>query len=145
MKEAKKVTTLNLREDVTTYARQNKINLSEWVNSKFHSEFLSGPAILARIQQHKDEIVKEEAKLASIKNRRDEVAKSLTNREIRYITSVKARQTKGFKLEAMHQYFNEEFHRNISPDEFKELVNFYEKAADERVERVANKVKKHVK
>jgi len=135
----KQITTINLRTDIKKYCQDNKINLSEWINTEFYAKFLSANARIKNITNLKNQIEKEEKILKQIKERQDAIQKSLTNREIRYITSIKARENKGFKIKEMLKFYNYEFKRNITQEELTELINLYEKAAEDRIQRVANK------
>ena len=126
MELLKKKTCLLLQQDIITFCRKNKINLSEWVNVEFTQYYLS-------LEKKKQQIETLQNEIKQIEARADVLNKELTSREIRYIYQVTPRRKEGKKMPALLAFFNNEYHRNLTLSEFEAIVNFYEKAAINRI------------
>lgn len=133
MVEDKRQTTIYLLKDVFNYCKENKINLSEWVNTEFTKQYLS-------LTSKQEELARLQKEITEIKERVETQNKLLTSREIRYICQVKARQREGKDLTSMWRWFNTEYNRKLSFAEFEELVEFYERQAVKRVEEAMKNV-----
>lgn len=122
----KEQTTVYLFKEVKVFAKKFKINLSEWVNTEFCKQFLS----LDSKKKQRDLL---DAEIKAVEERLDVMDKSLTAREQRYICQVMPRIREGKELTSMWRWFNNEYGREFTIDQFQALVQFYEKQAVQRV------------
>ena len=140
----KKITTIYVSPDILEYCKDNKISLSEWVDTEFSYKFLSVGSKYKEIENAKNRIEELTQEIEGIKARRADLAKGLTTRELRFIGTVKPLLRQGFELNAIKNRFNEEHKRNFSLDEFRALVEFYEEQLKSRVEHALRNKKKNV-
>lgn len=142
----RKVTSLNIDKDVLEFCRDNKINLSEWVSTEFSKKFLGMDSKIKRLKEIEKEKTQLLYEIELIKERQDSVSKQLTQNEIRYICTVKAKLRSGCDFNSIKNFFNDEYHRNLSLDEFRSLVKFHEDQMEKRtqyaIEKINSKKKK---
>lgn len=137
----KKITTIYIRKDVLEFCKANKVNLSQWINVEFFDKFLSIKAKQAELEaigQRREKVMNE---VKEIKKRLSELSESLTDREKRYISTVIPNLKKGSATwEGALAYFNNEFKRNSTLEDFKSVVDLYETQARTRLDYALSKL-----
>jgi hypothetical protein len=138
----KKITTIYVNKDIKEFCKDNKINLSDWINTEFTDKFLSAGFKVKLIEEKSREIEKLKEEVKQIRERRDELKTTLSEREIKGICSCVARRSKGFNLNSMCNFFNDEYKRTFTIDEFVGLLDLYDTKAKERTAYAMNKCKR---
>lgn len=135
-KEDKVVRSIYISKEINKFCKRNSINLSDWVNIEFAKKFLSMDSKyreLEAIYKRRDILTKE---IEDGKERRMSLKANLTQNERRFIYTVTPKLRKGFKLTAMRNFFNQEYGKRLTLDEFRSLVDLYEGKAEERLKHV---------
>lgn len=138
----KKRTTIYLREDVDEHRKENKINLSDWVNLTYAKHFLSEESLQIKIASLMKEVEDAKAELVAVKRRAEIYLQSFTDAENRYLSTVMERYRDGKEPRAMMRAFNSEFKRNLTFNEFWAMVQRKERQIERRLEAVWAKKKK---
>lgn len=142
VKSDKKITTMYINKDIWSFCKKNKMNLSDWVNTEFTHQYLGLEAKKEEIK--KIDIRKEvlSGEIGEMEKTLKTVSISLTDKEIRFIATVKPLVSKGCDHLAIHKRFNQENKREFTFPEFKDLVQLHEDHHQRRLEILKNKRKK---
>lgn len=122
-----KLTTINLKSDVYQFIRENKINLTAWIDQQFRKEFLSVDQLQREITFYSEKLEEKKQLLRDQINRNTELRTELSSREISFMQRAIFRINNGFSPEKILQQFNTDFGRNYSFEDFSGLLNFYGK------------------
>lgn len=135
-------TTVYLDEDIVNHARENKINISQWLNAKYTDTYLSISTKMQELDAHKKACEKLELEIAKIKQRQTDLKTSLTWHEQRFIAKVIPMIRDGYDYKSLHERFCNEHNRTMDFSEFRALVEFYESQHAVRAEMVYKKKKR---
>lgn len=132
-------TTIYLDKEVHDFCKDNKINISEYLNNKIREDFLDINSKVRELEQikNREEELKEE--IQQMRERAASLTNELTTREKRFIYSIPEKLKQGYEFKAMFRLFNNENNRNYTYDEFVQLYRAHEKVARERLAEVSKK------
>ena len=125
--EEKIRSTIYIHKSVYDHSKKFKINISEFLNTEYSKKHLNKELLEKELEEHKAAILEINDSLVKFEERQDYVKKSLTDREHRFLATVKPRLRKGFELKAIIRSFNQDFNREFSEIEFKQILADYER------------------
>lgn len=128
----KRLTSVNVEEDILQHARKYKINLSGFINEEYPRKYMSVEALEEEREAHFRAIRELDERIALFRQRTVALQQLLTVRERRYLATVLSRVRNGFAWSSILRFFNNEFGRSFSLPQFKALVNDYELQSKER-------------
>ena len=135
-------TTLFLENEIRDHARENKVNLSEFLNQEYRSKYLSLQAKVDRLADLQEEAKALASEIQHDQERSEAMKLQLTDRERRYLATVMPRRREGKDMAAMWRFFNQEHGRGFTFAEFEELVRLYEEQAEKRAAYAMSKARR---
>lgn len=120
--QKQQITTVYVNKEIKTFCKQNKINLSKWINQTFIKQYLSIESKINLINLKYKEIEEIKVEVKQIKQNCLEALKTLTIREKQYIQTVPKRLTKGANMNSIKDCFNNTFKRNLSLEQFQQII-----------------------
>jgi hypothetical protein len=121
----KTTTSIRVDEEILDFCRSNHISLSEWVCREFGKQFLGLQSKLTELGELENKADELRGIIKAQKERLTQLNLQVTNLERRYLKNVPERHRSGFNMKSMHDFYNNEFSRNLSFDEFISLVELY--------------------
>jgi hypothetical protein len=118
-------------QDILFRHQKYGFDFSNWVNREYRNQFMEKNNITARIEKRKSQIQEDEELLARI----NEVRKAyefvtLSRDEKRYLQSVPKRLAEGCNKKSVWEAFNNIYHRQVSQEQFYQLVEHWSKEND---------------
>lgn len=117
---------ISLEHDVATDIKKRtskySFNFSAWVNTTYALQFMSVSNKEKEICIHKQQIAQLEEEIKIIQDRGDTIRSNMNTNEKRYLEQVPEKIRNGAEWSSVLTYFNNVFNRDLSMQEFKNVV-----------------------
>jgi hypothetical protein len=119
------ITSVNIDQEIIDFCGKNHINLSEWIRKEFARQYFSLYNKVKELEELQTKLDTMKQDIQDQKTRMENMKVLLTQAERRYLANVPAKIKAGFKIQAMLDYYNNEFSKDLGTQEFLSYVELY--------------------
>ena len=135
----KTITSCFIFDWIPEHAKNNNVSLSNFINVEYPKKYSSLSSSIKRKKKIEEELIQVGEDIKLFIERNKELKRTFTQSEGRFLYTVPGKRRKGFPIQQMLSYFNVEFGRDLTMDEFIFGIDLFEKKAEKTLKAVIDK------